>query len=137
MIIVGHSMGGVIARYCIQNLGMASKVAKVVALGTPHHGTRITTGNTASILHYLTSTCVRQLQPESPLLTALLENEWTGNGVPITNIFSYDDEVILPQESSILDVKHAKSIPYNGVAHLSLAFSPTINRMVFEECSKI
>lgn len=136
VIIVGHSMGGVIARHCIQNHGIASKVAKVIALGSPHHGTVITTGSTARVMHYLTSTCVKQLQPESAFLKGLLENDWTGNGVPITNIFSYDDEVILPQESSVLELNHAKNIPCNGVAHLSLAFSPSINKMVYEECRK-
>ena len=37
--IVAHSMGGLDARYAISRLGMSSKVASLVTLGTPHRGT--------------------------------------------------------------------------------------------------
>ncbi|NLE03899.1 MAG: alpha/beta fold hydrolase, partial [Crenarchaeota archaeon] len=36
--IVGHSMGGLIARYYIENLGHSSRVAKLITIGTPHWG---------------------------------------------------------------------------------------------------
>lgn len=37
--IVAHSMGGLDARYAISKLGLHRKVASLVTLGTPHHGT--------------------------------------------------------------------------------------------------
>jgi triacylglycerol lipase len=37
--IVAHSMGGLDARYAISRLGLADKVASLVTIGTPHHGT--------------------------------------------------------------------------------------------------
>jgi triacylglycerol lipase len=36
--IIGHSMGGLDARYMISKLGMADKVATLVTIGTPHCG---------------------------------------------------------------------------------------------------
>jgi len=36
--IIGHSMGGLDARYMISRLGMADKVATLVTIGTPHWG---------------------------------------------------------------------------------------------------
>lgn len=36
--IIGHSMGGLDARYMISKLGMADKVATLVTIGTPHWG---------------------------------------------------------------------------------------------------
>ena len=37
--IIGHSSGGLDARYAIAKNGLASKVASLTTLGTPHHGT--------------------------------------------------------------------------------------------------
>ncbi|MBF5045857.1 thioesterase [Aggregicoccus sp. 17bor-14] len=37
--IIAHSMGGLDARYAISRLGLASRVASLTTIGTPHHGT--------------------------------------------------------------------------------------------------
>lgn len=37
--LVAHSMGGLDARYAIARLGLADRVASLVTIGTPHHGT--------------------------------------------------------------------------------------------------
>lgn len=37
--IVAHSMGGLDARFAVAKLGLADKVASIVTIGTPHHGT--------------------------------------------------------------------------------------------------
>lgn len=37
--VLAHSMGGLDARFAVAKLGLASKVASVVTIGTPHHGT--------------------------------------------------------------------------------------------------
>lgn len=39
--IIGHSMGGLDARYMIARLGMADRVASLTTVGTPHHGTSL------------------------------------------------------------------------------------------------
>ena len=40
MVLIGHSMGGLVARACMRRYG-AKGVAKLIALGSPHHGTRL------------------------------------------------------------------------------------------------
>ncbi|PTL76222.1 triacylglycerol lipase [Vitiosangium sp. GDMCC 1.1324] len=37
--IIAHSMGGLDARYAIAHLGLASRVASLITIGTPHQGT--------------------------------------------------------------------------------------------------
>jgi triacylglycerol lipase len=37
--IIGHSMGGLDARFAISRLGLAERVASLTTIGTPHHGT--------------------------------------------------------------------------------------------------
>lgn len=39
--IIAHSMGGVDARYAISQLGLDERVASLLTIGTPHHGTPI------------------------------------------------------------------------------------------------
>lgn len=39
--IIGHSMGGLDARYMIARLGMAERVASLTTIGTPHTGTSL------------------------------------------------------------------------------------------------
>ena len=38
--VIGHSLGGLIARYYVQRLGGDARVHTLVTLGTPHHGHR-------------------------------------------------------------------------------------------------
>ena len=61
--IVGHSLGGVIARYYVQRMGGSARVDTLVTLGSPHSGT---------LGAYLIPTALgRQLRPGSPPLTEL------------------------------------------------------------------
>ena len=47
LILIGHSMGGLDARYAVANLGADEFVKSVVSIGTPHHGTPLADlGNT-------------------------------------------------------------------------------------------
>jgi triacylglycerol lipase len=39
--LVAHSMGGLDARYAISRLGLGDRVASLITIGTPHHGTPI------------------------------------------------------------------------------------------------
>lgn len=48
--IIAHSMGGLDARYAISQLGLAPRVASLITVGTPHHGTPI-----ADVAHHLVS----------------------------------------------------------------------------------
>jgi triacylglycerol lipase len=43
--IVAHSMGGIDARYAISKLGLASSVASLTTIGTPHWGTPVAHGS--------------------------------------------------------------------------------------------
>ncbi len=60
--IIGHSLGGLVARYYIQKLGGDTYVQNLITLGTPHQGTRL---SRFSLLHF------KQLRPESELMQEL------------------------------------------------------------------
>src|SRR2546430_13037790 len=63
--VIGHSLGGLIARYYVQRLGGDAHVASVITLGTPHGGTAAASWAPHPLL--------RQLRPGSDLVTELAE----------------------------------------------------------------
>lgn len=107
--LVGHSMGGLIARHYIRFLGGAKRVAHLSCLGTPHHGTW--TAATAPIL-----TGTRQILPGSPFLAELNDPDGDHGGVPILNVWSKWDGVVIPSESALLEAPGVENvvIPYAG-----------------------
>jgi pimeloyl-ACP methyl ester carboxylesterase len=122
IVIVAHSMGGLAARACLRARG-GSRIARLVTLGTPHHGTR-----TAALGQGLNA---RQMEPGSAWLADLARDERSLPAVPVTSIYSGDDNVIVPQESSVLD--GAKNVRVSGIGHVSLAFSAPVREMVLAE----
>ena len=73
--LVGHSLGGVIARYAMQVLGASGRVRGLITLGTPHRGTPMAF---AGLLTGpgLISLVPWQLRPASVLLRDLNAREW-------------------------------------------------------------
>ena len=61
--VVGHSLGGVIARYYVQRMGGDARVHTLCTLGSPHAGTHAA--------RLLPQRLVRQLRPGSPLMQEL------------------------------------------------------------------
>jgi triacylglycerol lipase len=121
-ILVGHSMGGLVSRAYLRRCGTA-RVAKLVTLGTPHHGSqlaRLGLGENG-----------RQMVPGSQWLAALN----APGAVPLpqatVSIYSCQDNYVMPQDSSVLE--GAKIVPLAGIGHLAMAFSPEIERLLLAE----
>jgi len=91
--VVGHSLGGVIARYYIQELGGADRVDHCVTIGTPHHGTYAAFAGVGR--------AARQIRPGSPLLQRLNES-LRECPTRFVNLYSDLDVLIVPPESAIL-----------------------------------
>ncbi|MFD8548536.1 esterase/lipase family protein [Streptomyces sp. NPDC059649] len=112
--IVGHSLGGLIARYYVQRLGGDARVRRVVTLGTPHSGTRIAPLMSAHPI-------VRQMRPDSEVIAEL--------SLPAPNcrthyvaFWSEADQVMIPATTARID--HPDLLAHNvhvaGVGHLAL-----------------
>ncbi len=71
IIIIGHSMGGLDARYALSKLGLAERVAALVTVGTPHRGSCL--ANHANLLPVRT---LRSVLGHFGLTTDALE--WLG-----------------------------------------------------------
>ena len=122
VVVVAHSMGGLAARACLRG-GGSDRVAKLITLGTPHHGTRTAPMGLGAN--------ARQMEPGSAWLESLARAESLGALTPITSIYSSDDNVVVPQDSSVLE--QARNILLSGIGHVSLPFSRIVQETVLEE----
>jgi pimeloyl-ACP methyl ester carboxylesterase len=121
-IVVSHSMGGLAVRAWMRRYGDA-RVRHVFALGTPHQGTRLAANATEGN--------VGQMAPDSAWLRALAASETPLRRARITNLFSYHDNIILPQASSML--QGTRSIAFSGLGHVSLLYSRRIWKILMAE----
>ncbi|GAA3245397.1 hypothetical protein GCM10017691_52470 [Pseudonocardia petroleophila] len=115
--IVGHSLGGMIARYYVQRLGGSDVVDTLVTLGSPHTGT---------LSAYLMPTpLAAQLRPGSELLTELAEPA-PGCPTRFLVVWSRMDQMIVPQRNARLahDDLHVEHLELRDVGHLSLPIDP-------------
>jgi pimeloyl-ACP methyl ester carboxylesterase len=120
--VVGHSLGGLIARYYVQRLRGDDRVESLVTLGTPHSG--------SVLAHVLPTALIRQLRPGSPVLRQLDEPA-PGCRTPVTAVYSDLDQVVLPTASGRCEHPDlvTRNVLVRGVGHMSLP----IHRGVVDE----
>ena len=120
--VVGHSLGGLIARYHVQKQGGDRRVDRLMTLGTPHQG--------SLWAHVLPTPLVRQLRPGSPTLRTLDEPA-PDCRTPVTAIYSDLDQVVVPTSSGRCEHPDlaARNVLVQGVGHMSLP----IHRAVVDE----
>lgn len=113
--IVGHSMGGLVARYYVQRLGGDVRVDTVATLGTPHAGTRAA--------NLFVGKALAQLRPGSPVVAELAEPA-PGCRTRFVAVWSDLDAMVVPKESARLDHPDlvATNVLVRGVGHQSLPF---------------
>lgn len=117
--IVGHSMGGLIARYYVTRLGGDAHVHTLVTLGTPHHGTYLAMG--------LNTNLTRQLRPGSALY-AELDRPVRRCRTRFLVFWSDTDQVVFPQVNAALEHPslNVTNVQLSGVGHMSLPVVPSV-----------
>ncbi len=123
--IVGHSMGGLVARYYVTRLGGDARVHTLVTLGSPHAGTYTAYGWNSAL--------TRQLRPGSPLLREL-EQPVVACRTRFIAYWSDLDQVMVPQHTAALDHPDldVTNVPLHGVGHTSLPIMRSVVRGISE-----
>jgi pimeloyl-ACP methyl ester carboxylesterase len=118
--IVGHSLGGLIARYYAQRLGGDARVRTLVTLGTPHAGTRVAPLANAHPI-------VRQMRPGSPVVEELARPA-PGCRTRFVAFWSDLDHIMDPLESACIEHHDliAQNVRVGGVGHLALPVHPAV-----------
>lgn len=120
VILVGHSMGGLASRAYLRRHG-AAKVARLISLGSPHHGSRI------AVLAWGPNG--RQMHFHSPWTRALAATPLPSGSV---SIYSVHDNQVMPQRDCS-ELAGARNRAIGGVSHLGMAFSASTGDALLEE----
>ena len=116
--LVCHSLGGLVARVYLEQLGGSRRVDRCITLGTPHHGTYNA--------YWLASRVGRELRPGSPVLERLAASGARANTVRYTSIVAGADNMVIPRIFAAGD----DLVHVPDVGHLGMLFSPGVFRAV-------
>jgi pimeloyl-ACP methyl ester carboxylesterase len=121
--VIGHSLGGVIARYYVQRMDGDERVHTLVTLGSPHEGTRAA--------HLLPRGICRQLRPRSEVIAELAEPA-PGCRTRFVSFWSDLDALISPKRAARIDHPDlaARNVFVRGVGHMSLPIDVRVTREI-------
>lgn len=107
--LIAHSMGGLVARAYLRRFG-ASRVAKLITIGTPHHG--------SMLAWTFAGCCLAQMRPGNRWLADLNAGEGSTPASPMLSIWSRHDSMVAPQASA--ELACARNVALSGVGHNAL-----------------
>ena len=123
--LVGHSMGGLVARAYLRRYG-AAKVRKLVTIGAPHHG---------SVHAWMfPGACLAQMRPGGAWLAEFNRDEGSPLSAPIVSIWSWHDSMVAPQMSSRL--AGATNVELIGVGHNAMLADANVFELVAAELER-
>lgn len=116
--IIAFSMGGLVSRHYLQQLGGASRCEQLITVSTPHHGTR------AAWLYPTKG--AEQMRPGSAFLAKLAESESVLGDMPVTSYHTPMDLIILPPTSSVWE--RAENLAFPVLLHPMMLSSGSVLR---------
>jgi triacylglycerol lipase len=129
--VIGHSLGGLIARYYVQRMDGHERVRTLITLGTPHAGTELARAVPGLPL-------VQQLRPGSDLMSELTEP--APECMTRFLVFSSDlDQLIHPSRNARLEHPdlQVRNVSVSAVGHLSLPNNSAIAFQIAAELSAL
>lgn len=125
--LVGFSAGGVVARLWVRDYGGDEVSRRVVTMGSPHHGTGVS--SLATEAGGCPPAC-EQLRPDSDLLRGLNAGDETPDGPQWVTFRTEDDQTVTPSTSADLDgalnIAVQEFCPQATTSHGQLPSSPLV-----------
>jgi triacylglycerol lipase len=114
--LVAFSMGGLVSRYYLQDLGGATRCENFITVSSPHHGTK------AAFVY--PSQGAKEMRPGSSFLQGLAQSEHRLGKMPVASYRTPMDLIILPPESSVWD--RAENLEYRVPLHPLMLSSSSV-----------
>jgi triacylglycerol lipase len=116
--LIGHSMGGIVARTYLQLLGGPRRVKRCITLGTPHLGTYNA--------YWIPTKVGNELRPESELIKKLDSTRANSENVQFFSMTAGADNIILPRDSS----QYGEANYFPDIGHMGLLLSKQVMKKV-------
>jgi triacylglycerol lipase len=116
--LVCHSLGGLVARSYLQELGGARRVDRCITLGTPHFGTYNA--------YWLANRVGREMRPGSQLLKRLQASQQASGDTRFLSIIGGSDNLVIPR----VFARHEDEVCVPDLGHMAMLFSPAVWRLV-------
>lgn len=127
VILIGHSMGGLVIRLYLHRFGGLRKAAMAVACGSPFNGTVLAVGkeNMGPI--------VSQLTPNNAWSRSFLDEiEAAACPIPFVSIWSPHDSIVSPQDTTRVADQYGHNIVLPGVGHMEMVSSKQVTRVLIQ-----
>lgn len=118
--LVGHSLGGVVARWYLQEHGGDPRVVQTVSLASPFRGTRHA--------RLMPTGAGRDILPDSEVLQRLARRAHVAAHVPHLSVIAADDRVVTERAR----FEHGDELVIDSCGHNSLLFHPSVADVVAE-----
>ena len=142
--IVGHSLGGIVARDYVKRGGGRHVVDDIVAMGTPHTGYYTEPpGDEVDKLYNTECPACFEMARGTPYMLGLNDGDMTPGQASYTSIITEYDGVAVPKESQYLpagkqvaNIHLQTSCPEHVVDHLTLAVDPLVRDWIIDALSR-
>lgn len=128
VILIGHSMGGLVIRLYLHRFGGLAKAAMAIAVGSPLKGTVLAEGKEKL------GPIVAQLTNGNAWASAFVaEVEAQPCPIPFVVIWSPHDSIVSPQDNARVAARYGREITLPGVGHMEMVNSTQVMRVLKQE----
>lgn len=125
VIVIGHSMGGVVIRTYLDQQDGGKRVARAISLGSPFGGTVLAKGPSGL------GENLKQMIVGSEFSRRLVAAEEQPCATDFTAIWSPHDSIVAPQKGTAVKPSYGRSIAMPGVGHMEMIVSrPVMNKVL-------
>lgn len=124
IILIGHSMGGIISTLYATEKAPAHKIIDVITIGSPLRGTHLAKlglGKDA-----------REMEMHSPLLQEMQKRVQLNKSIRFYHIASKTDTLVMPYQSSWIEGRMHKKRIFSGIGHVGLLYSPRVCSQILD-----
>jgi triacylglycerol lipase len=122
-VLVGFSLGAIVCRYYLQELGSIDRVDRLITISAPHHG---------SYLSYIyPGKGMKQLRPSSDFLKNLKQKEILLNTIKLFSYRTPFDLMIIPNNSSVWKIAENKK--FISPMHSSMLINSKLVREIIKQ----
>jgi len=119
LILIGHSMGGVVASYFALNIAKENTITDIVTIASPLRGT--------FMANFGFGLSAKEMKKNSEFILKLKEKIEKENDINFYHIATITDQLVRPYDSALIGKNINREYIVNGIGHASLLYSKKVS----------